>query len=129
MRIALPIWESRISPVFDTAGSLLVVEVSDTEEVGRTEERLNEPFPPQRAARLVQLGVDVLICGAISRPLLCMVTGYGIQVVPFVSGDADEILSAYLSGRLRGPDFPPQFRMPGCGVGRRRFRRRGRRWR
>lgn len=132
MKVALPVWDGRISPVFDTARNLLVVDSDGSVEAGRAEEALTDGFAPRRAARLADLGVNVLICGAISRPLACMVAAYGIQIVPFVNGDADEVLSSYLSGRLAEPDFPAQFRMPGCrGRGRRfrgRYGPRGRRW-
>ena len=129
MRIALPVWDGRISPVFDTALNLLLVEYEGHREANRTTEALTEGFAPRRAARMADLAVDVLICGAISHPLASMLVSYGIQVVPFVSGNADEVLSAYLSGSLAGPDYPACFRMPGCRGRRRRLRgRRGPRW-
>ena len=125
MKVALSVWGERISPVFDTGSSMLVVTLDGAEESGRTTEGLREVFPPRRAARLVELGVDVLICGAISRPLASMIASYGIQVVPFVSGEAEEVLGAWLSGGLRAPSVPPRFQMPGCCGMRRRFRGRG----
>jgi len=120
MKIALPVWEGRVSPVFDTARRLLLVDCDDAVEVARSEEPLTERLAPRRAARLMDLGANVLICGAISRPLASMLASYGIQVVPFVSGDAEEVLSTYLSGGLRDPNIAPRFLMPGCR--RRRFR-------
>ena len=131
MRIALPVWEGRISPVFDTAGRLVIVDAEAGEEPQRREVDLVEPFPPRRAAKLVELGVEVLICGAISRPMASMVASYGVRVLPFVSGDAEDVFSAYLSGKLGEAAFPPRFRMPGCrrGFDRGRGRgRHGRRW-
>jgi predicted Fe-Mo cluster-binding NifX family protein len=140
MKIAIPTWQGRISPVFDSATLLLVVELADGAEVGRSEERLTEVLPPQRVARLKELGVDVLVCGAVSRPLAEMITASGIALVPFISGEADVVLGAYLSNKLPSP----QFVMPGCwgrgpgwgsgmgrgpgpcrGRGRARFRRGG----
>ena len=126
MKIALPVWEGRVSPVFDTARSLLLVDCDDSVEMGRSEETLAERLAPRRAAKMMDLGVNVLICGAISRPLAWMLASYGIQVVPFVSGDAEEVLSTYLSGGLQDPNIAPRFLMPGCR--QRRFRgRRGQR--
>jgi predicted Fe-Mo cluster-binding NifX family protein len=110
MKIAIPIWQDRVSPVFDSAGLLLVVELADGAEVGRSEERLTEVLPPQRVARLKELSVDVLICGAVSRPLADMIASSGIALVPFISGESDVVLGAYLSNRLPSP----QFMMPGC---------------
>jgi len=130
MKVALSVWGERISPVFDTAASVLVVTLDGAQETGRSTEPLRETFPPRRAARLVELGVDVLICGAVSRPLASMIASYGIELVPFVSGEAEEVLAAWLSGGLRAPGVPRRFQMPGCYGMRRRFRGRGqKRWR
>ena len=126
MRIALPVWDGRISPVFDTATTLVLVDYAAGAETARSEHALRASFPLGRAGKLVELGVEVLICGAVSRPLASMIAGYGIQLLPFVSGDVEEVLSAYKSGRLGVPNYPPQFRMPGCRGRRARF---GKRWR
>lgn len=125
-RIAIPVWQGRVSPVFDTAGNLLVVDVAGAREVGRTEVPLSEPMLPRRVTRLVELGVEVLICGAISQALLAMVTSAGIVAVPWVAGNVQEVLGAYLARQLPNP----RFLMPGCmGRGRgRRMRRRGPSW-
>ena len=122
-RIAIPVWQGRISPVFDTAGHLLLVDVDGTRELQRCESVLADTRLPRRVSRLVELGVDVLICGGVSRPLLSMVTGAGIRAVPWVAGNVQEVLDAYLGGQLPGP----RFQMPGrMGQGRGRcLRRRG----
>jgi predicted Fe-Mo cluster-binding NifX family protein len=78
---------------------------------------------PRRVIRLRNLGVDVLICGAISRPLAFMITGLGIELLPHIRGRIDEVLNAYLTSRLT----EQRFSMPGCKAGsRKRFRGRGR---
>jgi len=119
MKIALPIWTGRISPVFDTASRILVLEYQGIREVARAEHQMKEILIPLRLRRLTELGVNVLICGAISRPLAIMLANAGITVVPFITGEIEEVLSAYLRGR-----FPaPRFFMPGCYGRRRRFRR------
>lgn len=64
----------------------------------------------QRAARLKDIDVDVLICGAISQALSLMISGSGIEVFSDVSGSIDEILKGYLQGRLT----EKRFLMPGC---------------
>ena len=129
MRIAMPIWEGRVSPVFDTATVLLVVEHDGRQEVGRRTETLGGLPALRRVGRLVELGVQALVCGAISRPLLSMISGRGIQVLPFISGNVEDVLTAYVSGGLGIAKCPARFRMPGCCGRRGRFGggRRGRR--
>ena len=119
MKIALPIWKDRISPVFDASRELLIVEVKDNQETSRSEEALEETLVYRRVARLKELGVSELVCGAISRPLAAMLAASGVRVIPFVTGSVSEVLSAYLEGRLCGP----RFLMPGCCGRRFRFRR------
>ncbi len=121
MKVAIPIWQGHVSPVFDSAQQLLIVEIADSAEIRRSEEKLPQGFPPQCVARLKQLGVDVLVCGAISRPLAGMIAASGITLVPFISGECEEVLAAYLDKKLPSP----QFLMPGCygsGPGRRHRR-------
>ncbi len=119
MKIAIPRWQGRISPVLDVARRVLVVELEGATECGRTEEVLDETELAARAKRLGSLGVDVLICGAISQHLEALVRSEDIRIIPQTCGDVEEVLEAFKSGRL------PQtaFLMPGCGKGRRRYGR------
>ncbi len=120
VKVALTVWEERISPVFDFARMLLVVEIEGREVVGRRYEPFGFDRVLRRVAMLSDLDVEVLICGAVSEPVANMIEARGIRLVPFVTGSVDQVLDAYLKNILAAPDF----RMPGCG-GRRRRRRRG----
>ena len=118
MKIAIPVWNGFVSSVFDFANQLLVVDVEAERKQNRSQIQLEQQPAPQRVSRLVELGVDVLLCGAISRPLVLMITASNIKVVPFVSGPVDEVLNAYLNGQLADP----RFLQPGCRPeARRRF--------
>ena len=119
MIIAIPIWQGRVSPVFDVAGQLLVVEVDGPVEKCRRQESLPDEAPERRVHRLQTLDVETLICGAVSRPLGDLLAAGRIEVIPQVCGDAEEVLRAYLSGGL--PD--ERFAMPGCCCQKRRRRR------
>ena len=123
MRLAMPIWAGRIAPVFDVAQHLVVVEVKGDREVARQEWSLREAGLADRTANLVDGGIDILICGAISRPLDRMLVEAGIQVVAHTCGRAEEVLQAFLTGQFSERSFL----MPGCrrrGGARRRRRRR-----
>ena len=126
MKIAIPIWQSRVSPVFDVAGQFVVVELKDGVETARMEVSALEEDPAERTSLLVGLGVETLICGAISETLEMMLLGSGVTVIPRVCGDAEEVLRAFCGGTLDDD----QYALPGCGrcQGRRR-RRQGRRCR
>ncbi|MBW2099765.1 MAG: NifB/NifX family molybdenum-iron cluster-binding protein [Deltaproteobacteria bacterium] len=120
--MALSVWENRISPVFDSARMLLITDLENKVVTGRYYEPFSSEVPMKRAAKLSDLGVKILICGAVSQPLAHMIEGYGIRIIPFVRGKVDQVLRAYLKEVLSTPNF----RMPGC-KDRDRKRRRSRR--
>ena len=110
MRIAIPQWQGRIAPVFDVASHLLLVDIEQGREIHREERHLGRKTGLPRAAYLVRCGTNVLICGGVSASLQLRVAGLGIRVVSFICGTVDEVLAAYLSGKLASPAFA----MPGC---------------
>jgi predicted Fe-Mo cluster-binding NifX family protein len=55
---------------------------------------------PERVNRLGELGVQVLLCGAISRPLERMIRASGVKVIPCLRGSIEEIIGAYLNGDI-----------------------------
>jgi len=117
MKIAIPVWHDRVSSAFDFAHSLLLVDIEHGRETGREE----IPWLPESIPEMKTLGVKVLICGAISRSLASQVKACGVKVLPYVVGQVDEILKAYLTGKL----VQPQFALPGSWPGARKaFRRR-----
>ena len=111
MKVALTVWENRISPLFDCARMLLIVDIVAGTETSRHFEPFHYESPFSRAAKLSDLGVKVLICGAVSDQFANIIETYGIRIVPFVAGGVDEVLDAYLTGGL----YNAKFRMPGCG--------------
>jgi predicted Fe-Mo cluster-binding NifX family protein len=119
MKAAFAHWDNRIAPVFDTARRLRLVEADEGRLVGVADVSLGNDESVGKALELVNQGAGLLVCGAISRPLHDMIRSYGVEVVAFVAGDLDEVIQAWLSGRMHGEAFA----MPGC-CGRRRGRRR-----
>ncbi|MBN2577794.1 MAG: NifB/NifX family molybdenum-iron cluster-binding protein [Pirellulales bacterium] len=128
MNLAIPIWQGRVSPVFDVAEQLLLVEMDGDAERSRRTEILPQESAECRARRIAGLGVTTLVCGAVSRPLESLLWAQGIEVLPRVCGDVEDVLQAYRVGALQ----EERFAMPGCcGRLRRRqrcrYRRGGRR--
>ena len=114
MKVALTVWENRISPLFDCARTLLIVDTTDQTAIGRYFEPFHCESPSSRAAKLSDLKVQVLICGAVSDVFANMIEAHGIRIIPFVAGDVDEVIDAYLKGAI----FSSKFQMPGCGTER-----------
>jgi predicted Fe-Mo cluster-binding NifX family protein len=110
MRVAIPTRGERISPVFDAAGQVLLVDFEEEKESSRCVAPLPADPLTGRVTRLRELGVTALICGGISRTLRQMIEADGIHVYPWTAGPVAEVLEAYRQGRLH----EPQWMMPGC---------------
>jgi len=121
VRVAIAIWRERVSPVFDVARQVLVVEVPWKRWGDWTMEELGELSERSRVTRLSELNIELLVCGAISSPLWEMLMDAKIDVQPHVSGSLSQVLQAVADGRINDPIF----RMPGCVSGRQGRRRRG----
>lgn len=108
-----------VSPVFDVARNLLVVSLRDGQVQDREDIILDATDPFLRAQEVKNVGVDTLVCGAISQPYERALSAKGIKVIGFVCGAVDEVLPALLKGHLKDP----KFLMPGF-YGPRRHRKR-----
>ncbi len=110
MKLAVTVWEQRVSPVFDSARTLLIAKVKHQ----KIQSVSYHPFNPRQeggvAWELSELGIEVLICGAISKNDAFLIEAASIRLIPFIAGDADRILGRYAEGR----PIIPHFLMPGC---------------
>ncbi len=109
MNVAITVWGQRISPVFDAAQTLLVVKVLGNEIV----DRKVAVFQAGRFERFVQLldemGIRVLICGALCAGPAEILESHGISIISFMAGEAEQVLQLYIQGKELN-----QFVMPGC---------------
>ena len=103
--------------MFDVARRLLVVGVEDSGVVSRKEVSIPEVDPVRRARHVAGLGVNVLICGGISRPLERMLVSTGVKVIPETCGPVEEVVKSFVSGEFTDRSFL----MPGC-CRRKRYR-------
>jgi predicted Fe-Mo cluster-binding NifX family protein len=110
MRIAIANWNDRVSPVLDSAASLTLIERSATGETGRQVVRLDGTGVWSQARQIGALGLDVLICGAVSKPLYELLAADGFEIVAFVAGEVEHVLAEFLRGEL--PERA--LALPGC---------------
>jgi len=113
MRVALPVWANRVSPVFDVARQILIVEVIGGEAAFSENHGVRGP---DRVGLLSALGADVVICGAISHDLEERLVASGVEVVTEIRGNVEDVIRAYADGSLTST----RFSMPGCHCRRRR---------
>jgi len=110
MRVAVPVCAGETATTIDFAHEILVVDCQQSREIHRSVVALEEVQPENRARRIIRLGVDALICGAISRELARLMQSSGIRLIPLVSGPVEEVLRVFLVGRLDDS----MFLLPGC---------------
>ncbi len=118
MKAALTVWDGRIAPVFDVSREAVLLTIDKGVAGARRTENIAAPTAPLKIERLIGLGVETLICGAISEPLRWELTSRGVKVIGFVAGEIDEVVKAFIAGALPTPALS----MPGCCGQRLRFR-------
>jgi predicted Fe-Mo cluster-binding NifX family protein len=123
MKIAIAHWQGRVSPVFDVSDSLIVIDILNGVEVQRQHINLGGRDSFERATEVSRSGAQVLICGALSRPLETALIGAGIQVFGFTCGELESIIGAFQDGQLSDA----RYLMPGCCAKRQRIGLRRRR--
>ena len=109
MKIAMTVWGNRVSPVFDSAQTIVLAEIKDRAVTWEQREFIAGQIPTRLARMLVDKGIDTLICGAISEQPARIIEAAGITLISFVSGNAAKLLEACAAGTLSD-----EFKMPGC---------------
>jgi predicted Fe-Mo cluster-binding NifX family protein len=100
MKVAIPYWQGQISPVFDTAREILFIHVENGHVVRRRKTLIVEKNPLTKVNYIVQLGTEVLICGAISWSLQRALFSTGVHVIANIHGQVEDTIKALLSNQL-----------------------------
>lgn len=110
MKVAFAAWNDRIAPVFDVSGRLRLCDIERGRVVSEVKRTLTDAPPARKALVMAEMGVETLVCGAISRVLHDQIVSRGIRIVPFVAGDLREVIRSWTEGRFNAETFA----MPGC---------------
>lgn len=123
MLIGITNWNGSVSPVFDVADELWIVDTLSGAGAKGKRALLKRTGPFEKAREIKEQGVDLLVCGAISRRFENALASAGVRVLPFMCGNIENILSDLLNGKA----VDDSFLMPGAQGRRRRsrFRNRG----
>ncbi|NLF86370.1 MAG: hypothetical protein GX571_09735 [Lentisphaerae bacterium] len=108
--LLLTTWNGRLSPVLDVARQAELVKADAGRIVSRATVTLPGSDLDDQASALLTLQPQVLVCGAVSRPLAGQLTAAGIQLIPFRAGGVEEVIESWLQGRLTDEALL----MPGC---------------
>lgn len=109
MKAGFAIWNDRIAPVFDAVRQMHIVEIESGRIATQRLAQFESDIPVKKVLRLVEWGVDTVVCGAISKPVYAILIAQGIVVVDFVVGDLADVIDAWVNGTISDPSFA----MPG----------------
>ncbi len=110
MKIALTVWEKRISPVFDVAATVAVYDIFDGKIHKEIELDFSEMNAYEKVLELAKLNTGIIICGAVSRPVSCLAESYGMEIYSFIAGEESTVIKAYSEGLITDD----RLKMPGC---------------
>ncbi len=114
MKVAIMLYGTRVSPRFGYSQGVMVVEVSGHQEIRKKTLETDDYYPEQIPTVLGKEGVEVVISGGMNRHFQDLFRSQGIQVIWGIIGEADDVLAAFMTGRL----------IPGMGCCPRRRRKR-----
>ena len=100
MKVAIPMFNSRVSPRFDFAAKILITTIESGKISERQEYALTNLHQIRRSSLLCELRVKVLICGGISSFCHRLIIDNGIRVIPMIQGEIEEVLNRFISGNL-----------------------------
>jgi hypothetical protein len=123
MKTAISLYRNRIAPLFDVAESFLLLNPTQSDD-RKIILSMPKVCVAEKCLRLHEHGVSVLLCGALSSVWLKHLTGLGVEIHAFLTGDANEVFQTFLRDGSSGLD---RYAMPGCGYASCGLRRRQRR--
>ena len=119
MSLALAVFKNRIASLFESSDRFIIIDLSSQNRDESLIVTITNNSPTALLQILTSNNVRVLICGAISDCMKQMLESQKIDVIPWITGEIENVVTAYKLGRLLSPPFI----MPGCrGIkGRRRY--------
>jgi predicted Fe-Mo cluster-binding NifX family protein len=115
-RVGLPVFESRISPVLDSCNRIVVVDIDSGREINRVEISLEKINITERIEIFSRWGIRKIICAGVSDIMCKYLTARKIMLISGIAGKLEEILNAYICGKLDEDCFI----MPGKSRGEKR---------
>jgi predicted Fe-Mo cluster-binding NifX family protein len=101
MKIAIPLFQDRVSPRFDTS-PVFLLSLVENGLVIKQEEFYAEPWLlRERVRKLKEMGVNALICGGIDPVSSQQLMLNEIKIYSWVTGLAQDALQSLLKGRLK----------------------------
>ncbi|MGD8961261.1 MAG: hypothetical protein PVF29_11565 [Desulfobacterales bacterium] len=99
-RVAIPVFESRVSPVLDSCQRMVVVDIEKGCEIRRQELNLDKMSIHERIEVIARWGIRKIICAGVSDVMCRFLAGKNIDLVSGIAGELEKIINAYICNRL-----------------------------
>ncbi len=93
--------DNRVAYRLECADTVVVARKDRKGNIQLEETVLSEKDAIRRVQQIADLGIETVICGAVSGFVFRMFQHHGIRVIGGVIGDARDVLDHYVSGTLR----------------------------
>lgn len=108
MKICLALYGNRLASLFENANQLKMYEYNHQEILPAGELWMPESGSSQKISAMLACGVNILICGGLSRSTKQFLSNSEICVWDWIRGQTEEVLQAWKNGSL------DEILMPGC---------------
>jgi len=105
VRIGIPIFHDRVSPVLDTCSRLLIIDFEDNVEIERREVFTANYSVAKRFELIQKAKLNVIICCGISDVFDRMLQTTDIQLICGIAGRVDQVAEAFICDKIDDPCF------------------------
>ncbi len=99
MKVAIPLYKDRVAPHFGASSEVLLVEIQGASVEREAIWNVGGDTAFDVARRLLDLGVEKIVCGGINRIHKEWLTQKGVTVLDNRKGKAKEVLEELLASR------------------------------
>ena len=103
MKIAIPLFNNRVSPHFLTSRQLLLVQIHETAMNSSCTINMENIPAVRKKEKVLALGTQALLCGGIDEETKFWLERHGVFVKDNCMGDALDILNVFLNNPKRKP--------------------------
>jgi predicted Fe-Mo cluster-binding NifX family protein len=100
VKVAIPLMGETVAPCLEYSATIAILTV----EKGKVVDQVDFPISSREALDRIRLlrdqKVDTIICGGVQDVYEDMLRASGIEIISWVSGNTEDLLSQYLRGQL-----------------------------
>ena len=93
-RVAIPVFESRVSPVLDSCHRMVVIDIEKGLELRRQELNLEKMSIHERIEVMARWGIRKIICAGVIDVMCKFLAGKNIILVIGIAGELEKIIKA-----------------------------------